>query len=1133
MEEKPLSSPYVGLDPFDDAHADYFFGRTLDAEVIVDNVLAHKVTLLYGESGIGKSSLLNVGLRRALLARRQDVPLLFQREWREPGLVFEFLDHLGAPSQTGQLTVLVLDQFEEFFLYFPSPDKFAERLATITSSPVAPVHILFSMRSDAISLLDPLRIHLPDLFDATLELQHLDRNSVIEAIEGPIRVWNKNKHANVEVDRDFADALVRGLCEKGGSSNASDMPRIELAYLQLALERIWTAEGGPRATALRKSTLDKLKGVREIARRHVEEVLDPLPRHSKKVCRVVLDRLVTRSGSKIAYSTADLAEIAHVSEEKLKEILKPLVRARIVRRVEFRAPKPQSGFEIVHDVLARPLFEWAQRQKGGEELFERWKMTGSALLILLAATGALVLYHRSQRDRAERDEATSREFAALSANELSEGSADRSLLFSLIGRDVSDTAEARNSLFHALQRSRGLITVLGSQSGSITSLAFSSDGKSLVSGGQDGKILRWSITDRKSTVVSASSQPPISMLVFGKSGEVLTSDQDKAAILRNAETGRAIIPGEAGKLVQFASVDALGTVLASYTAIANSQQPDSGPYGEVSAWDIATGQQIDRMPLDLGSIPSANGRVTPTCLALSTNGSLLAIAATIESGAKSMVLVREIRSHKLINQPAVVPKPMTALAFSRGTTTLAAGSFDGDLLFLDLNTGKQSSEATGYHDPIEGMVFSSDGKLLLIRSKAHTLLWDTAAEGHLESAKERRFLPSTSLAISPDAKMLATGTADGRILLWDRDERSALATDLGPFHARIWSVAYASDSREVAIGTQDGTITLLNLTTATRFPLAPTHTGGVTALASAGDLLVSGAEDGQLILWDMTHRQMLRKHSLSAGPGDGPGPQAAIVSLAFQPGGKVFVAATTDGRVVLYETDKFKSAVFDQTLLSASGQQVITVAFNDSGSLLAAGGTSSELKLWDILPDKPGTNPRVLPVSSKFVSGVTFRHDSTQVAYSDFAGGLFVWDMAKSKQVKQLDFDPASSVAYSPDGRMLVSAKLGDRFITLRDAQTLTQLGDALPVQTGPGRADDPARAVHISFSPDARHLLTVGLDNSIMLWDLDPADWKDVACAIASNDLSRQELQAEWSARVGPGQLYPNVCANTTTPKH
>jgi hypothetical protein len=61
----PIDRPYVGLDPFEAEHADYFFGRTRESKIIADHVLARRITVLYGPSGIGKTSILNVGLPSA------------------------------------------------------------------------------------------------------------------------------------------------------------------------------------------------------------------------------------------------------------------------------------------------------------------------------------------------------------------------------------------------------------------------------------------------------------------------------------------------------------------------------------------------------------------------------------------------------------------------------------------------------------------------------------------------------------------------------------------------------------------------------------------------------------------------------------------------------------------------------------------------------------------------------------------------------------------------------------------------------------------------------------------------------------------------------------------------------------
>jgi len=54
-------SPYVGLIPYDEEDAAYFFGREDDCEVITANLMPTRLTLLYGASGVGKSSVINIG----------------------------------------------------------------------------------------------------------------------------------------------------------------------------------------------------------------------------------------------------------------------------------------------------------------------------------------------------------------------------------------------------------------------------------------------------------------------------------------------------------------------------------------------------------------------------------------------------------------------------------------------------------------------------------------------------------------------------------------------------------------------------------------------------------------------------------------------------------------------------------------------------------------------------------------------------------------------------------------------------------------------------------------------------------------------------------------------------------------
>jgi hypothetical protein len=106
----PIACPYVGLDPFESAHAAYFFGRGRESKIIADHVIARPVTVLYGPSGVGKSSILNVGLPAALAqiaqayrdedeadsedasSRPDGFIIRWQRNWQDPAEAERLVD---------------------------------------------------------------------------------------------------------------------------------------------------------------------------------------------------------------------------------------------------------------------------------------------------------------------------------------------------------------------------------------------------------------------------------------------------------------------------------------------------------------------------------------------------------------------------------------------------------------------------------------------------------------------------------------------------------------------------------------------------------------------------------------------------------------------------------------------------------------------------------------------------------------------------------------------------------------------------------------------------------------------------------------------------------------------------------
>ena len=169
-------TPYVGLVPYGEANAAFFFGRDEESRIVAGNLRASALTLLYGASGVGKTSLLRAGAIHELhelargnagrkLARTRFAVCAFAA-WRDdplPGLMEAIrasaseelgadglrawapgeppADTLRAWTERVRTLLVVLDQFEDYFLYHPAEDgegTFAGEFPEIVNDPESP-----------------------------------------------------------------------------------------------------------------------------------------------------------------------------------------------------------------------------------------------------------------------------------------------------------------------------------------------------------------------------------------------------------------------------------------------------------------------------------------------------------------------------------------------------------------------------------------------------------------------------------------------------------------------------------------------------------------------------------------------------------------------------------------------------------------------------------------------------------------------------------------------------------------------------------------------------------------------------------------------------------------------------------
>ena len=331
-----------------------------------------------------------------------------------------------------QQLLLILDQFEEYFLYHPSnsaPGMFDEVFAQLVNDPDLRINMLLSLREDAWSRLDRFKGRIPLLFDNYLRVDYLAPDEAHEAVLGPIDHYNSvtadELPVTIEpalVERVLRDvrtgrlALAHGRAPNisGEGDSDDDSGRVETPYLQLVMERLWDAAaerwsaGAERVLSL--ALLEELGGADAIVARHLHDALGALTDADQEIAADVFEFLVTPSKTKIAHRASDLAHFTKHPVDDIERVLGLL--AERSRRILREVPSPEGlddavRYELYHDVLAEALLKWCaeradlREQAAFEERLRlehaerwrrrrRWILRGLQAGVLVALVGGLL-----------------------------------------------------------------------------------------------------------------------------------------------------------------------------------------------------------------------------------------------------------------------------------------------------------------------------------------------------------------------------------------------------------------------------------------------------------------------------------------------------------------------------------------------------------------------------------------------------------------------------------------------------------------------------------------------------------------------------------------------------------------------
>ncbi|MDQ5852728.1 MAG: TIR domain-containing protein, partial [Chloroflexota bacterium] len=247
---------------------------------------------------------------------------------------------------------------------------------------------------------------------------------------------------------------------------------------------------------------------------------------------------------------------------------------------------------------------------------------------------------------------------------------------------------------------------------------------------------------------------------------------------------------------------------------------------------------------------------------------------------------------------------------------------------------------------------------LLLSLEALRLADTPEARAALFAALERHprlttFLQSSgssvnSVAASSDGKLLASGSDDGRITLWDTQthkvRKQLVVSNRVQNPSPVQSVAFSPDGRILASGSGDHAVQLWDVQHGKLVRTLRGHELGLqiavnsVAFSPDGRLLASGEEFGTVVLWDAQSGQPIRTLHLSDIDD--------VYSVAFSPDGKVLASGEV-GSVVLSDIHSGEPIrTLQVSTPSAPYSNVYSVAFSPDGRLLASGDGTGKVVLW-------------------------------------------------------------------------------------------------------------------------------------------------------------------------------------------
>jgi hypothetical protein len=402
------ANPYKELQSYTESDKDYFFGRKIEVEELLARIYKYNIVGLFGESGTGKTSLVNAGLLPnfknegfiTVSVRCLDEPIKRIREelittLKEKKISLQLIEELAATDTFSHLIIqlktivqkenrnllIIIDQFEELFTRARDTER--EYLAkgiieSLTASPVkGKIYFLLSLREDYIGYLWDWA-HLYNLKEAWINQYRINRLNAEKAFESIVEPLHK---LGIKVNKNFVLQLIAELKNVGDGL-------IYPPYLQIVCSELFDEYKNQNLTSkpLIEFGQNLYKGTHNaesiITDYLSESMLQGLTEEEKIYAQNILDLLTGPEGLRTFLKAEEISRYIGITKDNAQHVIEHLIKKKIVHALV--EADNVVGYELVHDFLSKKFFEKlgpeAQRAKTTIEIFRmafrEWKQHG-------------------------------------------------------------------------------------------------------------------------------------------------------------------------------------------------------------------------------------------------------------------------------------------------------------------------------------------------------------------------------------------------------------------------------------------------------------------------------------------------------------------------------------------------------------------------------------------------------------------------------------------------------------------------------------------------------------------------------------------------------------------------------------